>query len=676
MQEDEPTDVVHAGSRPLRRLRRGTEDEETCVICFSWPKRKATLDGCTHTSFCLACITKWAETNNCCPVCRTRFTVVSDPADPSCHIPVEHAEPPTQLGGEEEEEEEWAGCTLCHQRDREDRVILCDGCDRGWHLWCLRPALYDIPDGEWFCGSCTALGHRAGAPEPQPAVARTSAGDASRRPTAPYQIQRRRALPDRRAGGGGGGGHDDADTMRQQLFSAVISRMNGQRPAATPACAAPRRATPAEEGRHRRSRSRSRSRERRSGCGRSRSRSRERGRARSRERERGSGRTAREERGPPPRCAERRHATSPTHARRATAPPPRPFAAPPPPRRAAPPPPAPPPPAPPPPAPPPPAPPPPAPPPPAPPPALQLPPVLRPPVPPRLAPPTRPPAVAAGRHDAAWADEAAGLVAAAVRGRSVVPDAAQLRRLEARLGSIEQAAGSAGDARGSGGGGGDVHSGDGGGDGGRSGSYGGCGGGGVATGSGGSFGADRRAFGAEGGGFGVARSGFRTDSRATDAAPVAASSWSASSSSSSAPAAAIPSSSSSPSPPLPPPQAVGAATAAVVDVVAAPPTKAAVAAAAAATVAAAADTGELEAFSVHVRRLARGWLAGRGGRVGGWRVSEAKLEAAVRRAGAKLLLHYGSVARFVDGGVDGAPRPDREERIIRLLEGYMHAKGR
>ena len=639
----ESTDV-DAGSRPLRRLRRGTEDEETCVICFSWPKRKATLDGCTHTSFCLACITTWAETNNCCPVCRTRFTVVSDPVDPSCHIPVEHAEPQAQLG---EEEEEWAGCTLCHERDREDRVLLCDGCDRGWHLWCLRPALYDIPDGQWFCASCKALGARAPPPQ-RVARASTAAGDASRRSTAPYQIQRRRALPDRRAGGGGR--HDDADTMREQLFSAVISRMNGQRPAATPACAAPRRSTSAEEGRHRRSRSRSRSRERGSGS--------------SRERERGSGRASREERGPPPRCAEHRHATSPTHARRASAPPPRSSAVPPPPRRAAPPPPAPPPP---------------------PPPALQPPPVLRPPVPPRPAASTHPPALAVGQHDAAWADAAAGLVAAAVRGRSVVPDAAQLRRLEARLGSIEQAAGSSGDVRGSGGGDGNVHNGgdgddgggDGGGDGGRSGSYGGCGGGGVATNGGGSFGADRRGSGAGAGGFGVGRSSFGTDGRAAEAAPLAASSWSASSSSSAATAgAAISSSSSSPSPPLP--QAVAAAAAAVLDVVAAPPTKAAVAAAAAATVAAAADTGELEAFCVHVRRLARGWLAERGGRVGGWRVSEAKLEAAVRRAGAKLLLHYGSVARFVDGGgsVDGALRPDREERIIRLLEGYMHAKGR
>ena len=113
-------DDDHASTRPLRRLRRGTEDEETCVICFSWPKRKAALDGCGHTSFCLACITTWAETNNCCPVCRTRFTVVSDPADPSCHIPVEHAEPPR--AEEEEAAEEWARCTLCHQRDREVRV--------------------------------------------------------------------------------------------------------------------------------------------------------------------------------------------------------------------------------------------------------------------------------------------------------------------------------------------------------------------------------------------------------------------------------------------------------------------------------------------------------------------------------------------------------------------------
>ena len=60
-------------ARPLNRLRRGTEDPETCVICLKWPKRKAALDGCSHTSFCLSCINSWAETNNCCPVCRTPF---------------------------------------------------------------------------------------------------------------------------------------------------------------------------------------------------------------------------------------------------------------------------------------------------------------------------------------------------------------------------------------------------------------------------------------------------------------------------------------------------------------------------------------------------------------------------------------------------------------------------
>ena len=104
---EEPDDA-----RPLRRLRRGTEDEETCVICFERPRRRAALvGGCDHTSFCLSCITTWAETNNCCPVCRARFVGVRDPADPSCHIPVEHREPkPTY-----EEEEEWA-CELCGER--------------------------------------------------------------------------------------------------------------------------------------------------------------------------------------------------------------------------------------------------------------------------------------------------------------------------------------------------------------------------------------------------------------------------------------------------------------------------------------------------------------------------------------------------------------------------------
>jgi bromodomain adjacent to zinc finger domain protein 1A len=33
-------------------------------------------------------------------------------------------------------------------------MLLCDKCDRGHHIYCLRPILKIIPEGEWFCPEC------------------------------------------------------------------------------------------------------------------------------------------------------------------------------------------------------------------------------------------------------------------------------------------------------------------------------------------------------------------------------------------------------------------------------------------------------------------------------------------------------------------------------------------
>ena len=41
-------------------------------------------------------------------------------------------------------------CEVCGRGDREDEVLLCDGCDNGFHIFCLKPALKKIPDDEWF----------------------------------------------------------------------------------------------------------------------------------------------------------------------------------------------------------------------------------------------------------------------------------------------------------------------------------------------------------------------------------------------------------------------------------------------------------------------------------------------------------------------------------------------
>lgn len=33
-------------------------------------------------------------------------------------------------------------------------MLLCDDCDRGHHLYCLKPKLKAIPEGDWFCNDC------------------------------------------------------------------------------------------------------------------------------------------------------------------------------------------------------------------------------------------------------------------------------------------------------------------------------------------------------------------------------------------------------------------------------------------------------------------------------------------------------------------------------------------
>ena len=47
-------------------------------------------------------------------------------------------------------------CADCGRADNEDKILLCDLCDKGWHMFCLRPPLKSIPKGEWYCPDCAA----------------------------------------------------------------------------------------------------------------------------------------------------------------------------------------------------------------------------------------------------------------------------------------------------------------------------------------------------------------------------------------------------------------------------------------------------------------------------------------------------------------------------------------
>jgi len=45
-------------------------------------------------------------------------------------------------------------CEVCGLGEPDESIIICDGCDLGYHLECLRPALTQVPTGAWFCDCC------------------------------------------------------------------------------------------------------------------------------------------------------------------------------------------------------------------------------------------------------------------------------------------------------------------------------------------------------------------------------------------------------------------------------------------------------------------------------------------------------------------------------------------
>ncbi|XP_021456146.2 PHD and RING finger domain-containing protein 1 isoform X1 [Oncorhynchus mykiss] len=136
------------------------EDTEKCPICLNsfHSQPVATPESCKHY-FCLDCILEWSKNANSCPVDRIVFNNIYLR---KCYggkvqkmITVQK---PVKEGQEEviDLELEQTSCEVCGGSDREDRLLLCDGCDAGYHMECLTPPLDAVPVEEWFCPECQA----------------------------------------------------------------------------------------------------------------------------------------------------------------------------------------------------------------------------------------------------------------------------------------------------------------------------------------------------------------------------------------------------------------------------------------------------------------------------------------------------------------------------------------
>ncbi|XP_016370095.1 PHD and RING finger domain-containing protein 1-like [Sinocyclocheilus rhinocerous] len=75
-------------------------------------------------------------------------------------------------------------CEVCGGQDREDRLLLCDGCDDGYHMECLTPPLDTVPVEEWFCPVCIAHNRTSGSEQISEEES-SSLPTTSRRPSRP-----------------------------------------------------------------------------------------------------------------------------------------------------------------------------------------------------------------------------------------------------------------------------------------------------------------------------------------------------------------------------------------------------------------------------------------------------------------------------------------------------------
>ncbi len=97
-------------------------------------------------------------------------------------------------------------CEICGRCDREDRLLLCDGCDFGYHCECLSPPLETIPIEEWFCQDCyqRLFGPEnnsglSALPQRRRAIARTGASEVVRQRILARRTQRKKRKTTRKS---------------------------------------------------------------------------------------------------------------------------------------------------------------------------------------------------------------------------------------------------------------------------------------------------------------------------------------------------------------------------------------------------------------------------------------------------------------------------------------------
>ena len=159
------SEEVKAKSNSENEISDSESSSNSCPIClvrFEKGKPVAIPDGgCSHT-YCLDCLREWSKNIATCPIDRSEFrNIIILESVNGKEIKRERVHQ-RRVQDEEEEEGEldelWV-CERCGSGDREDFLLLCDGCDLAYHYnTCLTPSLPRVPRGRWYCPTCSSAG--------------------------------------------------------------------------------------------------------------------------------------------------------------------------------------------------------------------------------------------------------------------------------------------------------------------------------------------------------------------------------------------------------------------------------------------------------------------------------------------------------------------------------------
>lgn len=57
-------------------------------------------------------------------------------------------------GDDDEDEDEDEACLICHKDNNPENTLLCDSCNKAFHMACLQPPITKIPADSWCCNNC------------------------------------------------------------------------------------------------------------------------------------------------------------------------------------------------------------------------------------------------------------------------------------------------------------------------------------------------------------------------------------------------------------------------------------------------------------------------------------------------------------------------------------------